>query len=25
VYNDLPKLEALRTHYPALWEDTKGK
>jgi len=25
VYNDLPKLEALRKQFPALWEDTKGK
>lgn len=25
VYNDLPKLDALRKRYPALWEDTKGK
>ncbi len=25
VYNDLPKLEALRRQYGALWEPTKGK
>ncbi len=25
VYNDLPKLDALRKQFPALWEDTKGK
>jgi peptide-methionine (S)-S-oxide reductase len=25
VYNDLPKLDALKKQYPSLWEDTKGK
>lgn len=25
VYNDLPKLEALKKQFSALWEDTKGK
>ena len=25
VYNDLPKLDALKKRYPALWEETKGK
>ena len=25
VYNDLPKIEALKKQYPTLWEATKGK
>ena len=25
VYNDLPKIDALKKQYPALWENTKGK
>jgi len=25
VYNDLPKIDALKAQYPALWEPTKGK
>ncbi len=25
VYNDLPKLDALKKQYPQLWEETKGK
>lgn len=25
VYNDLPKIEALKQTYPSLWEPTKGK
>ena len=25
VYNDLPKLDALKKQYPALWENTNGK
>lgn len=25
VYNDLPKLDALRKRFPSLWEDTSGK
>lgn len=25
VYNDLPKLDALKKTFPQLWEDTKGK
>lgn len=25
VYNDLPKLEALQSQYPSLWEQTTGK